>query len=166
VRKISKKVILAGSFCVGKTSLISRFVYRKFPFGYQTTLGVRIDRKIVELTNLELNMIIWDIGGEQTQSRVPESYYLGSSGVIYVFDMSRPSSFFNMIDDLRFIERKLPKSPIIKVGNKIDLLDERTLGEVKSLLPTPVDFFTSAKEGTNVESVFLKLAQAMINGYS
>ncbi len=163
MRSISKKVILAGSFCVGKTSLISRFVYSRFPFNYQTTLGVRIDKKAVELENTSINMIIWDIGGEQSQARVPESYYLGSSGVIYVFDLSRPSSFYNMAADIEFIRQKLPKAPIVIVGNKMDLLDERTLEEVKSILPLEPDFYTSAKAGANVENVFLKLAQAMIN---
>jgi len=161
VRSISKKVILTGSFCVGKTSLISRFVYSRFPFSYQTTLGVRIDKKVVSMQNFNLNMIIWDIGGEQTQSRVPESYYLGSSGVIYVFDISRPSSFFNMIEDVNYIQKKLPNAPIITVGNKTDLLDEATLEEVKRILPRPADFYTSAKLGANVNDVFLKLAKAM-----
>ncbi len=162
MKSISKKIILTGSFCVGKTSLISRFVYQRFPFNYQTTLGVRIDKKLVETGDVNVNMIIWDIGGEQTQARVPESYYLGSSGVIYVFDLSRPSSFYNMANDVEFIRKKLPKSPIIIVGNKVDLLDERTLEEVKSILPIEPDFYTSARVGNNVEDVFLKLAQAMI----
>ncbi len=162
-RTISKKIILTGSFCVGKTSLISRYVYQRFPIGYQTTLGVRIDKKVSSYNDTQVSMIIWDIGGEQTQARIPESYYLGSSGVIYVFDVSRPSSFFNMMEDLKFIEAKLPKVPIITVGNKTDLLDERTFEEVKSILPINADFFTSAKEGTNVENVFLRLAEAMLN---
>jgi len=137
-------------------------VYSRFPFSYQTTLGVRIDKKVVALDEASLNMIIWDIGGEQTQARVPESYYLGSSGVIYVFDLSRPSSFFNMVDDINFIKKKLPRTPIITVGNKTDLLDEQTLEEVKNILPIKADYYTSAKTGKHVETVFIKLAQAMI----
>ncbi|MGB0839170.1 MAG: Rab family GTPase [Chitinophagales bacterium] len=163
MKSISKKVILTGSFCVGKTSLISRFVYQRFPFSYQTTLGVRIDKKIVDVSDsLRLNMIIWDIGGEQTQSRVPQSYYLGSSGVIYVFDISRPSSFFSMQEDIKFIKRKIPGVPVILVGNKTDLLDAQTLEEVKGIVPIIPDFYTSAKENVNVEQVFMKLAQEMI----
>ena len=49
-------------------------------------------------------------------------------------------------------------------GPKVDLLEKRTLEEVQSILPLPADFYTSAKEGKDVEKVFLKLAQDMING--
>ncbi len=164
MKVVSKKIILTGSFCVGKTSLISRFVYQRFPFSYQTTLGVRIDKKVTTLDDVKVNMIIWDIGGEQSQVRVPEAYYLGSSGVIYVFDLSRPASFMNIDKDINHIKKKLPNVPIILVGNKVDLLEKRTLEEVQSILPLPADFYTSAKEGKNVENVFLKLAQDMING--
>ncbi len=157
------KVILAGSFCVGKTSLISQFVYRRFPYSYQTTLGVRIDKKEVVTDQAKVNMIIWDIGGEQNQSRIPLSYYLGSSGVIYVFDLSRPASYNNLTSDLEFIQKRLPGVPIIIVGNKKDLLDANGLEEVKSLIPVKVDFFTSAKQGMGVEDTFLRLAQAMLD---
>lgn len=163
MRSISKKVILTGTFGVGKTSLISRFVYKRFPFNYQTTLGVRIDRKSVDLENVKLNMILWDIGGEKTQSRVPDSYFLGSGGVIYVFDISRPQSYAHIDEDVSYIKNKLPNATILVIGNKADLLDEDKLEEVKSLLPVKPDFFTSAKIGKNVENVFLQLANKMIN---
>lgn len=163
-KTISKKIILTGSFNVGKTSLISRFVYQKFPYSYQTTLGVRIDRKRVDMDNANINMIIWDVGGEQSQSRIPTTYYLGSSGVIYVFDLTRPGSFFNMTEDIDYIKKQLPRVPIIIVGNKTDLLDEITLEEVKGIIPLPVDFYTSAREGLGVEKVFLTLAEKLVNG--
>ena len=126
---------------------------------------MRIDKKVVELEGVRLNMIIWDIGGEQTQSRIPVSYYLGSCGVIYVFDISRPSSFLQLKEDITFIKEKLPDVPIIIVGNKIDLLDETSLAEVKSIIPMPVDYYSSAKTGENVEETFIKLAQDIINDH-
>ena len=162
MRSVSKKVILTGSFAVGKTSLVSQFVYRKFPESYKTTLGVRIDKKVVELENVKINMIIWDIGGEQSQIRIPDSYYLGSSGVIYVFDLSRPASFLNMAENIEYIRQKLPRVPIIIVGNKVDLLDDRTLQQIKAILPIPADYFTSALHGENVENMFLELAQQIV----
>ncbi|HRI28742.1 MAG TPA: Rab family GTPase [Chitinophagales bacterium] len=163
MRTITKKVILTGSFAVGKTSLISRFVYQKFSATYKTTLGVRIDRKTVELPEITINMLIWDIGGEQTQLRVPETYYLGSSGVIYVYDISRPSSFSQIHDDLAYLKSKLHDIPLVIVGNKTDLLDPVTLEEAKQLVPVNTHFFTSAKDGTNVESLFIYLAKQLVN---
>ncbi|OWY22902.1 GTP-binding protein [Sphingobacteriales bacterium UPWRP_1] len=163
MKSITKKIILTGSFSVGKTSLISRFVYQSFSAEYKTTLGVKIDRKTVELDNCIVNMMIWDIGGEQKQARVPETYFLGSGGVIYVFDISRPSGFSQITEDIAYLTAKLKDVPVVVVGNKIDLLDVVTLEEVKQIIPVSVDFYTSAKEGTNVENVFTHLAQKMVN---
>ena len=163
MHSVSKKIILAGRFCVGKTSLISRFVYQRFAFSYQTTLGVRIDRKVVQIEDVSINMIIWDVGGEQTQSRVPNTYYMGSSGVIYVFDTTSPDSFTQIADDLAFINEQLPQVPIVTVGNKIDLISEETLAEVTKMLPITADFYASALDGTNVENIFIKLAESIIN---
>lgn len=161
MRTISKKIILTGSFCVGKTSLISQFVYSKFPNIYQTTLGVKIDRKTIELNDFNLDLIIWDIGGEQTQTRIPLTFYTGAAGVIYVFDVSRPSSFFNIENDMNLIKQQLPNVPIIIVGNKVDLIDEKTLDEIINILPIQSNFFTSAKNNHNVEEVFNQLAKAI-----
>jgi len=163
VRSISKKIILTGSFCVGKTSLISRFVYQRFLLNYQTTMGVRIDKKTVVVGDTNLNMIVWDIGGEQTQVRIPDSYYLGCSGIIYVFDVSRPVGFKDIENDIHFLRQRLPYAPIIVIGNKRDLVDENHLDEIRSLVGIPIDFFTSAKDGIYVEDTFIKLAQLLIH---
>ena len=164
MRTITKKIILTGSFAVGKTSLIGRFVYQSFSSTYKTTLGVKIDRKTVDLNeDLSLNMVIWDIGGEQSQHRVPESYYLGSGGVIYVYDISRPSGFAQISEDIAFLNEKLKNVPVLVVGNKIDLLDEMSLEEVKQIIPVSTHFFTSAKTGIHVEEVFISLAEQMLH---
>lgn len=164
MKTITKKIILCGSFGVGKTSLISRFVFQSFSATYKTTLGVKIDRKTIQLNeDLSVSMIIWDIGGEQTQQRIPESYYLGSSGAIYVFDVSRPSAFIQIETDLEILKHKLHQSPVVVVGNKTDLLDETSLEEIKHIIPVSTHFFTSAKTGIHVEKVFYSLAEQFIH---
>lgn len=160
---VSKKIILIGGFGVGKTSLISRFVYQHYSEVYQTTIGVRMHRKLVEIGNIGLNMIIWDIEGEEKQSRIPETYYLGSSGAIYVFDLSRAGSFSGIEDDIAFLRQKLGEIPLLIVGNKMDLFDEDTLENVKKLLPVSAHFYASAKANQNVENIFFTLAQSMLN---
>lgn len=161
-KSVSKKIILLGSFCVGKTSLISRFIYKKFPIIYQTTLGVRIDKKTIEINDYTISMIIWDIGGEQTQLKVPESYFLGSSGAIYVFDLTRPNHFFQVKKDLDFIKEKLSDVPLILIGNKKDLLKEKELDELKENLPFEPFLYTSAKTGENVEDIFMEMGKRIL----
>ncbi|MCS6795702.1 MAG: Rab family GTPase [Raineya sp.] len=154
----SKKVILIGNFGVGKTSLTKRFVYQKFSEEYLTTLGVKIDKKIIELGEDLINLMIWDIAGEVTQTRVNTSYYLGSNGVLYVFDVTRPSTYENMQADIEYVQKILPNVPILKIANKADLISPEQLKQ----LPVSYDFLCSAKTGENVENAFLALAQAMI----
>ncbi len=163
MQKISKKVILIGNFGVGKTSLVRRYVFQKFSDEYLTTLGVKIDKKVLQIGEKELTLLIWDVAGEVSQSKVPKSYYLGSQGIIYVFDISRPATFENIKDDLDYVNSVLPQVPYLIVGNKLDLIEEGKLDNLKEQIPVPVDFFTSAKNGDSVEDMFLTLGQKIIN---
>ncbi|WP_299457280.1 Rab family GTPase [uncultured Microscilla sp.] len=161
MQQISKKVILVGNFGVGKTSLVRRFVHQTFSDEYLTTLGVRIDKKVVNLANITVNMILWDVAGEVSQTKVPASYYLGSHGVIYVFDLQRPSSFENITSDIDFIRSKLPNAPICVIGNKKDLLSDAELNSIQQNLSVKASYFTSAKTGENVEAMFEMIAKQM-----
>lgn len=89
--KISKKVILLGHFGVGKTSLVKRFVVQKFSEEYQTTIGVKINKVVIG--DHHLTMILWDIEGGKSQQHLPPSYFAGAHGIIYVFDLTRPSTW-------------------------------------------------------------------------
>ncbi|HEB62465.1 MAG TPA: GTP-binding protein, partial [Bacteroidetes bacterium] len=126
----SKKVILAGSFGVGKTSLFSRFLYNTFSEKYMTTIGVKVDKKVMDINGRKLTMIIWDIAGEVSQTKVPTNYLLGASGIIYVFDLSRPSTFTNMEEDIQYLNKMLEGALIKIVGNKKDLLSEEELAAI------------------------------------
>ena len=61
---IQKKICMIGDFSVGKTSLVGRFVRQSFSEKYLTTVGVKIDTKLVKLTeNQDVKLILWDIAG-------------------------------------------------------------------------------------------------------
>jgi small GTP-binding protein len=162
MQSISKKVILVGNFGVGKTSLTRQFVYQKFADEYLTTLGVKIDKKTLVVNEIEVNLIVWDIAGEVSQTKVPKSYYLGANGVIYVFDLTRPSTFKHITEDLDYIQQLLPNVPYCLAGNKKDLLSEEELKETISQLPQPCEYFTSARTGEKVEQMFQDLTKKMI----
>ena len=159
---ISRKVILTGSFGVGKTSLFSRFIYKSFSDRYITTIGVKVDKKTMEVDGQEVSIILWDIAGEVTQDKVPRSYFLGASAIIYVFDLSRPSTYRNLKLDIEYLKKVLPNAIIKIVGNKIDLLEAAKIQEIQNELFYPADILTSAKEGDNVEDLFLSIGKAFI----
>lgn len=154
-----KKVILTGNFGVGKTSLFNRFLYSQFNEKYLTTIGVKVDKKTVKVDDEEVTLLLWDLAGEVSQDKVPTSYFLGASAVIYVFDLSRPATYKNLSFDLKYLNKVLPGALIKIVGNKKDLISADQLAQVQKELFQPADIYTSAKTGENVEDLFVGLAQ-------
>ncbi len=159
---ISKKIILTGSFGVGKTSLFNRFIENKFDEKYMTTIGVKVNKKSVFIEGNEVALLLWDIAGEISQDKVPTSYFLGAAGVVYVFDLSRPLTFQNIVSDLTYLKSILPYSVVRVVGNKKDLLTEDQISRLETEFPIKWHALTSAKTGENVEDLFLNLATEMI----
>jgi small GTP-binding protein len=160
--KISKKVILLGHFGVGKTSLVRRFVHEKFSDEYLTTIGVKVDKKEIEIGDRLLSMIIWDIEGGAVQSKLPQSYFLGAHGIIYVFDLLRPSTYASIEEELQYFRNLLPKASVQIIGNKIDLLDEIEMEDFLRENEGRFDFLSSAKTGDNVEVMFASLGNRML----
>lgn len=158
---ISKKVILVGHFGVGKTSLVKRFVEERFSEQYITTIGVKIDKKVVKVNDVEVKLLIWDIAGEEAQKKIPQSYRLGAHGVLYVFDLSRPSTYQHLNEELEELERVLPGVPKQVLANKMDLVDDAFLTALKSELNCPFEA-TSAKTGRHVEEAFVQLAKTTL----
>ena len=79
---IQKKVCLLGGFAVGKTSLVSRFVTSIFSEKYLTTVGVKVDKKLVSVNGQDVTLMLWDIYGEDEFQTVQPSYLRGASGYL------------------------------------------------------------------------------------
>lgn len=158
---MNKKVILVGHFGVGKTSLVKRFVHSQFSEDYITTIGVKIDKKIVELQGRHVTLLIWDIAGENDQQKVPASYRLGAHGAFYVFDLTRPATYENLQQELALIEAQIPGIPVQILGNKKDLLNPEDLDQVLASIPQDI-MATSAKTGELVDHAFEELTKKMI----
>ena len=161
--EIKKKIILTGSFGVGKTSLFSRFIYSEFDEKYLTTIGVKVDKKTINIDDdTSLNIMLWDIAGEVAQDKVPLSYFLGTSGIIYVFDLTRPMTYNNILADIEYLKNILPEATIKIIGNKKDLVTTAHIESVISGLPVECDMTTSAKTGENVEQLFQSMGEALM----
>lgn len=159
---ISKKVILTGNFGVGKTSLFNRFVYNRFSDKYLTTIGVNVMKKVLNIDGGELSILLWDIAGEVSQDKVPISYFLGASGIIYVFDLSRPLTFQHIEKDLDYLRGLLPDSIVKIVGNKSDLVTQEEITKILAELSAKCNITTSAKTGDSVEELFNELGVELL----
>lgn len=158
---ISRKVLITGSFAVGKTSLFNRFIHNVFSERYLTTIGVKVDKKALEVQGEKVSLILWDIAGEVSQKKVPKTYFLGASAVIYVFDLSRPQTAENMVEDLAYIQELLPDCLIKTAGNKKDLVSEEVIESFQQQYQP--DLMTSAKTGEMVEELFTLVAEELLN---
>lgn len=159
---LSKKVIITGSFGVGKTSLFNQFIFNRFSDKYLTTIGVKVNKKTLNISGQELSMLLWDVAGEVSQDKVPKSYFLGSSGIIYVFDLSRPSTYKNIGKDIAYLKDLVPGASLRIVGNKLDLVTKEELENIKTIISEPWNILTCAKTGENVESLFMNLGSELL----
>lgn len=151
---------MVGSFAVGKTSLVSRYVHSIFSEKYLTTLGVKIDKKTVEVDGKSVNLILWDLAGEDEFMQVKMSYLRGSAGYLLVIDRTRHSTLEVAFDLKTRIEREVGEVPFIALLNKSDLADEFDVDEaqIESLSARGWEFIsTSARTGAGVEEAFARI---------
>src|SRR5512136_674917 len=80
---------MLGSNAVGKTSLTRRFVHNLYSDQYLLTIGVKIEKKLVAVSDQQLSLIIWDIQGEDEFRRIVTSYLRGAAGYFFVADGTR-----------------------------------------------------------------------------
>ncbi|MFX0067971.1 MAG: Rab family GTPase [Promethearchaeota archaeon] len=163
------KVVVVGDERVGKTSLIVRFTERRFTEEYKPTIGIDFAGKFVSFGKLDLNLIIWDIGGQEKYKILRRHYLEGARGAILVYDITNNTSFKNLSKWLSDVDKYCGKVPIILVGNKSDLNTERKVSTNQGsefAEETKLEFLeTSAKSGHKVKDVFNMIAENIVEKY-
>lgn len=161
---ISKKIAMIGSWGVGKTSLVRQFVDSVFSEKYHSTIGVKIDKKVLSVDGQELTMVLWDIAGAEKNFSVPLHYVKGAAGYLLAIDGTRRDSLNAAVDIVEEIEKGIGSLPFITVVNKSDLDWELSDSEIDSAF-SKFDqqwLATSAKSGENVEAAFAALARQVL----
>ncbi len=162
---IQKKVCMLGAFAVGKTSLVRRYVDSIFSEKYTTTIGVKIDKKVVHIGEQELALLLWDVYGEDTHKKVLPGYLRGMAGYLLVVDPTRPNTFHNAVSLNKLVNDTLGPKPFVLVMNKSDLKEdwEVEATELQALVDVAVAVMdTSAKTGSGVNEMFKVLAKALL----
>lgn len=162
---ISKKVCMVGAFAVGKTSLVKQFVESIFDEKYHTTIGVKIDKKNIEIGENEIQLMIWDIEGVDIFTDLKPSYLRGASGVLLVVDGTRPKTLATAVEIKKLVDSHLKDTHCCLLLNKCDLVEQWKIdkNQIKELaIPSQNTFETSAKNGENVEVAFRTLAEKLL----
>lgn len=158
---IQKKVCILGPTGVGKTSLVKQFVEGIFSEKYQTTIGVKIDKKQVNKDGRGVQLLLWDLEGIDRYCGFNPRYLRGASAYIIVVDQTRSQSLLEGMEILELAQTHYPDIPAFFVVNKIDLPSSWHWGEDE--LSSYAQKFssvikTSAKTGENVETLFSDIA--------
>ena len=158
---LQKKICMLGGFSVGKTSLVKRYVESVFSETYLTTVGVKIDKKTIDLSDRIVNLILWDVAGEDDISSLRMSYLRGSAGYVLVADGTRPSTLEVALSLRQRVEADLGALPFVLLLNKSDLKEQWAVRdeEVEELRTNGWWVrSSSARTGDGVEDAFKDLA--------
>lgn len=162
------KVIMLGEASTGKTSLSDRYITGVFNPDIHLTVGVDFYIKTVIVNGLNIKLQIWDLGGEVRFRFLLPTYCLGSSGAIFIYDITRPQTLDHIADWISIVREKNGDIPIYLVGNKVDLDSQRRIsiqfGQKTQKMHKMFEFIeVSAKSGIKVEELFSDITSAMIS---
>ena len=164
------KIIICGDPSVGKSSLILRFTNNAFRRHYIPTLGVNVSDKIFQVNDSYIQLVLWDIAGQQKFQTMRQQFYFGSDGLFLIFDLSTPSSLESVSNWYFDIQNQLKDRPALTgyiIGNKKDLaqgtdsISEKGSDLAKYLNLGYIE--TSALTGENVERAFYTIAETLYN---
>jgi small GTP-binding protein len=166
---IQKKVCMVGVYGTGKTSLVQRYVHSLFSAKYHSTVGVKIDRKQVQLGDTTVNLLLWDVEGRTADQEIPASYLRGAHAVFYVADGTRRETFEQLFDLREHAKSAAGDVPSIVAVNKADLKEQWLFTPADSAKLISGGFHvlnTSAKSGEGVEDAFHWIATASLKSAS
>ena len=160
------KIVLLGDSSVGKSSIVNRYIKRKFSNKYITTIGASFYSKNIHLKNNKLIKIqIWDTGGSERFKSISNIYYRNADGALLIYDVTNENSLLNLNFWIQELKNNVNDLVIGIVGNKIDVNENlKNVSFVKCL-----DFAKkngifickeiSAKSGFGVDDVFYIFAE-------
>ncbi|CAH2313214.1 ras-related Rab-43 [Pelobates cultripes] len=162
------KIVLIGDAGVGKTCVVQRFKSGMFVERQGNTIGVDFTMKTIEIQGKRIKLQIWDTAGQERFRTITQSYYRSANGAIIAYDITKKKSFASVphwIEDVQ----KYAGSNIVQllIGNKSDMhefrevqLEEaKTLSQHYEIIST---IETSAKDSSNVEEAFVKMATELM----
>ena len=162
------KVVIIGNSGVGKTHILSRYLYDVFDKDEKSTVSATYSKKKVKTKkNKEITLQLWDTAGQEVYKGLTKLFYKNATGIIIVYDVTNRNSF-EEIKNFWYNEVKLNAPDNVKiviVGNKCDLYlkEEIKEDEARTYAENIGVMFqlTSALDSSGVDELFQNLADAL-----
>ena len=165
------KIIVLGDSSTGKTSIIRRYMESTFDEDFNSTLGLNITTKRLNYPKkkIEMDLVIWDLAGQDKYRKKNLRFYKSALGVLLVFDLTNSRTF----EDIKYLwlrllnEQNNDEIPTILIGNKSDLTKEREIDHDTGILlaneiQSSCYIETSAKTGKNINLIFKTITNKVL----
>ena len=166
-QKYSFMVILAGDSGVGKTNIVLRYTKDNIPSNIEPSESFKLFFKSQKINGKKIRLQIWDLAGQQgwEEEAIPRICSKSQGGFI-IYDITKRESFENVDKWFRVLRKNLRNSPIILLGNKSDLNEEREVTEEEGKNKAEelnISFYeTCASNKENIDDVFKELLKKII----
>ena len=167
-RKLLFKVVIVGDGGVGKSTMVQRLTTGQF-IPQKITIGTDLAVEEIQINErITVRLQIWDFAGERRFRLFLPNYSRGATGCILCYDITRRSSFDNLIEWYDIVSNNADDPVIILVGEKLDLADVRRsvdyqqAEEFKEKYNLAYFFETSSKSGENNNTIFETLTRSIL----
>lgn len=170
MNELDLKILLVGDTCVGKTSILSKYIDDIFEENHISTIGVEYKVKSIIINGIKINLRIWDSSGQDRFRSITQSFFRNADGILFIFDLTEKKTFEGVkqwLIDSEYYDLNIKK---ILVGNKVDLVEKRKVDKViidNFVKKIQLKYYEmSAKDGTNIDNTFRELAEMILSGLS
>ncbi|TDG99198.1 hypothetical protein EPR50_G00207470 [Perca flavescens] len=167
------KVLVIGDLSVGKSSIVLRYVNKRFDERYKASIGVDFALKTLEWdAKTVVRLQLWDITGQERFKKMSRVFYKEAMGAVVVFDITNSSTLEAASEWKQDLDSKVCLDsgrpvPAVLLANKCDMTG-RDRDLVSSLDSFCKDnsfmgwFETSAKDNINIDEAGAFLVKQMM----
>ncbi len=157
------KICVLGDGAVGKTSLIKKFTKGTFEMDYIKTIGAQFSRFNTKIDEDVINLIFWDISGQDDFNFLQPLFYKESKACIIVYSLEENDlgneSFKHIENWHNELKKYCGNIPVVLFANKVDLIEENDLdiSKIQNIVNKQnllSYYLTSAKTGQGVIDAF------------
>jgi len=125
------KIVVGGSGGVGKTTFLHRYLTTQFMDDTKMTVGVSFfSHKLVRQGD-NINLILWDLGGQDRFRFLLKPYIKGAVAAFLMFDLTRTTTLWELNEWLDIVREMTSDSiPVVLIGSKLDMIHPEKLSFV------------------------------------